>query len=306
MVSRHSCRLVFPLMLVLGAVVLSTSLRAQPVSEGPGSFILPNSGEAIEVFTYKPPTYDRGPLLVVIHGSSRNAEDYRNYAIAMAEESGAIVAAPLFDLRRFSDERFKRGGGVLVGGQPEPRENWTFQVVVRLVADIRKREGVVNLPYYVIGHSGGGQFAAKMALFLPDEAVRFVAANPGSNVFPDRDIPFPYGLGGLPLELSGSDALRRYCAAPLTLYLGTDDVYQNEEDGFDSSPEAMRQGAFRLARNHNFFETMKRLAAAQGWPFNWRLVEVPHIGHSGARMFKAQQVQVALFGQQPTATSTKH
>jgi pimeloyl-ACP methyl ester carboxylesterase len=268
---------------------------AGPIPTGPSQFTLPNAGEPIEVYCYKPPTYDGGPILVVIHGSDRDAENYRNDAITVAERCEMLVVAPLFDPQRFSDERYKRGCGVTRDGQVQPKDRWTFNVIIRLVAEVRAREGA-PLPYYMLGHSGGGQFVAKMAMFMPDEAVRFVAANPGSNVFPDKAAAFPYGLGGLPEELSNDDALRHYCAAPLTLFLGTGDIYQNASDGFDFSPAAMRQGPVRLARNHNFFDAMRRLAESRGWPFNWRLVETPGIGHSGAKMFHAPEIEDALFG----------
>jgi pimeloyl-ACP methyl ester carboxylesterase len=181
-------------------------------------------------------------------------------------------------------------------GKLQPREKWTFNIIARLVAAVREGENSPVLPYYVIGHSGGGQIVAKMAMFMPGEARRLVAANPGSNVFPDKSMPFPYGLGGLPDELGNDEVLRNYCAAPLTLYLGTGDVYQNASDGFDFSENAMKQGPVRLARNHNFFNRMQKLAAEHGWEFNWRIVETPDIGHSGAKMFHAPEVIDALFG----------
>jgi len=281
---------------LLPALAVICGLQAEPLPKGPGKFVLPNEGMPIDIYYYKPPTYEKGPLIVVIHGSDRDAEPYRNNAISVAERTGAIIVAPQFDRVRFPDETYKRGGGVMKDGKVQPKESWTFNVIFRLVAAVREKEGSPELPYYLLGHSGGGQFVAKMAMFMPDGPRRFVAANPGSNIFPDKGVPFPYGLGGLPAELSGDEALRRYCAAPLTLYLGTGDVYQNASDGFDFSPEAMRQGPVRLARNHNFFEAMRRLAAGHGWIFNWRLVETPDIGHSGARMFHAPEVEDALFG----------
>ena len=275
-----------------------SALQADPVPVGASHFTLANAGEPIEIFAYKPPTYSGGPILVVIHGSGRDAEPYRNNAISIAERLEMIVVAPLFDRERFSDERYKYGCGVTKDGRVQPKEAWTFNVITRLVAEVRKQEKAEHLPYYLIGHSGGGQFVAKMAMFMPGDAIRLVAANPGSNVFPDAAIKFPFGLLGLPAELRDDDALRRYCAAPLTLFLGTGDVYQNASDGFDFSPEAMHQGPVRLARNHNFFNAMRKLATDHGWPFNWRLVETPDIGHSGSKMFHAPEVADALLGPQ--------
>src|SRR5437868_10975506 len=103
---------------------------------------------------------------------------------------------------------------------------------------------------------------------------------------------FPYGVGGLPAELTNGDALRRFYAAPLTLDLGTGDVWQNVAvDYFDMNPDAMKQGPVRLARGQNFFETSRKNAAAHGWLFNWRIVETPRIGHDGMRMFAAREVE---------------
>ena len=79
---------------------LALSLHAQPIPAGPAQFIALNEGEPITVFTYKPPTYRGGPLFVICHGVGRNAEEYRNFAITLAERFGAIVAAPLFDRER--------------------------------------------------------------------------------------------------------------------------------------------------------------------------------------------------------------
>ena len=214
-----------------------------------------------------------------------------------------LIAAPLFDQKRFPDTLYKRGGGVLLDGKVQPRESWTYNVIFRLVAEIRRKQGRPDLPYLMLGHSGGGQFVTKMAMFMPGDAVRFVAANPGSYVFPTSEAAFPYGLGGLPPELSSEEALRRYCATPLVLYLGTGDVYQNASDGFDFSPAALRQGPVRLARGHNFFNAMRKLAADHHWDFNWRLVETPDIGHSGSQMFHAREIKDALFGPKQNSPS---
>lgn len=274
---------------------------ATPLPVGNGHFTLGNNGEPIEVFSYKPPTYTDGPLIVVIHGSDRNAEEHRDWAINMAERFGTIVVAPLFDKARFSDERYKRTGGVLLEGKLQPRETWTFNILLRLVAEVRAREDKPSLPYYLIGHSGGGQLVVRMALFMPGEARRFVACNPGSYPFPDPTVSFPYGFGGLPDELTDDAALRRFYAQPLTLFLGTGDVWQLATDYFDLSPDAMKQGPVRLARGQNFFETSRKNAEAHGWPFHWQIVETPRIDHDAQRMFAARELAEAFFGPEPSA-----
>jgi poly(3-hydroxybutyrate) depolymerase len=257
--------------------------------------VVVGADDPIEVFTYRPPTYRDGPLILVFHGVNRNAEDYRNFAITLAERHGAIVAAPLFDRVRFPRDAYQQGG-ILSEGVPQPREKWTFSRLPALITELQARAGNPALPYYILGHSAGGQFVARLAAVAGDlGAQRLIAANPGSHLFPTRDAPYGYGFGGLPDELSNDDAIRRFLAAPLTLYLGTGDNDPNHPS-LDRSPPALNQGAHRYARGLNCFETAQRLAQQRGWPFNWRKVEVADIPHDAARMFAAPESSDALFG----------
>lgn len=280
---------------MIGLAIDSLSgVRAEPLPMGPGRIEVANGDEPITLFTYKPPTYKDGPLLVVFHGVQRNAEDYRNFAITLAERYGAIIAAPLFDSVRFPSARYQRGGLIDGEGSAAAEEKWTYTMVAKIIAQVRAGEGRPGLPYYLIGHSAGAQFLVRMAAFLPGEAVRIVAANPGSLLFPARDQKFGYGFGGLPAELANDEVLRRYLAVPLTLYLGTGDVLPS--NNFDASAAGMKQGAHRLARGRACFAAAQALARQRGWVFNWRKVEAPGIGHEAAFMFAAREAGDALFG----------
>lgn len=279
---------------VLGVVWLAGVLAAAPLPTGAAKVEMPNGSEPLTIYTYKPANYRGGPLVIVFHGVQRNAEDYRNHAIAIAERFGVIVAAPHFDKERFPSVRYQRGGIQKADGTAAPREQWTYAVVPKLVAFLRAGEGKPELPYYLIGHSAGGQFLVRLAAFMPGEAQRIVAANPGSLVFPTRDQEFGYGFGGLPDSLSSDEVMRAYLAAPLTLYLGTGDI--TPEHSLDVTEAAMRQGPHRLARGRACYVAAEALAKAKGWAFNWRKVETPDIDHDAKRMFAAAEVASALFG----------
>ncbi len=283
------------LAILLGLLLALPVLAAKPLPVGPGRFTLPTS-DPITIFTYKPSGYVDGPLLVVFHGVNRNAEEYRNHAIGMAEKFKAIVVVPLFDARRFKSERYQRGG-VLRNGKPQSQDQWTYAIVHRLVAQVRVMEGRPQMPHYFIGHSAGGQFLARMAAFAPGEASRIVVANPSSHLFPTRDLPYGYGFGDLPEGLSNDAVLRGYLAAPLTLYLGTGD--STATANFDDSPMAMKQGMSRIQRGRACFAMARSLAAKKKWAFNWRKVETRGVGHSAPQMFAAKEVGVALFGAAP-------
>jgi len=42
------------------------------------------------------------------------------------------------------------------------------------------------------------------------------------------------------------------------------------------------------------FTAGKALAQSRGWPFNWRLIELPGVGHDGQKMLAAPQASEAL------------
>lgn len=270
-----------------------TGLLAQQLPVGSSSTVYDNNGEPLNIFTYKPENYERGPILVVFHGVKRNAEDYRNFAITMGQRFKAIIVTPMFDSIRFPSARYQRGG-IMKNGKAQPVEKWTYSMIPGIVAHVREKENNKALPYYVIGHSAGGQFLVRMAAFLPGDAKGIVAANPGSNLFPTKAYQFGYGFGGLPEELSNNKVLKSYLAAPLTLYLGTDDI--RPEHNFDTSKAGMIQGKSRLERGRNCYAFAKALAKKNGWKFNWRKVETSGIDHDAARMFAAKEVEDALFG----------
>jgi len=59
------------------------------------------------------------------------------------------------------------------------------------------------------------------------------------------------------------------------------------------TPGAVAQGASRYERAHFFYNFAKEAAEKAGLPFNWRIVEVPEVGHSSRRMVQMPVVGAA-------------
>lgn len=169
-------------------------------------------------------------------------------------------------------------------------QDWTGPLVLQLVAWVRQQENR-PLPYSMIGHSAGAQFLSRLAAFTPTEARRIVVANPSSYVFASLQIKAPFGMGGVYPPRSAERQLRRYLHAPVTIFLGKDDVGDKDRD---ESAGARAQGETRLERGLNAYRSARALARARGWAFNWRLVGTPHVGHSAAKMFGSERVFDAL------------
>lgn len=265
------------------------------IPDGKGSFMLASRGKELRVYTYREPGWRDGPLFLIHHGVNRNADDYRDNGIALARSCGALIAAPAFDNTQFPTEAYQRGG-ITRDGAALAEEEWTFQHIASVVEEMRARTGRADMPYYLIGHSAGGQFLDRLAAFMPGQARRIVSSNPGTLIFPTRDMAFPLGFGGLPEALSSDERLKSYLAAPLTLYLGTADTGRVN---LDVSAEAMLQGSTRIERGRTCFAMGAALAQEHGWPFGWRLVEAEGVGHDSKAMFAHPAVMEAFFGPNP-------
>ncbi len=284
---------------LLAALCFQSSIAA-PLPPGDHALTIDLDGTPVEIFTYKPGNYSGGPLLVSFHGLSRNVDRYREATKVIADQRGMLVVLPLFDRARFPYWRYQALGitrtsrNVLQGPiAVEPESAWTAALIARLIDRVRADEGRPDLDYFLIGHSAGGQIANRLAAFAPHRAKRIVVANPSSYVQPTREARFPYGFGDLPETMNGEAAIRRYLAQPVTLLVGTADVHDKD---LDVRPAAMRQGATRHERARNMFHAAREVARANGWPFNWRLIEVPGVGHDVRGMYASEQALAALSG----------
>jgi poly(3-hydroxybutyrate) depolymerase len=281
----------------LAIAAAAASAAAGPLPEGEALRSITIDGETLDLNTYKPPGYSKGPVLLVLHGLGANAPGYRDYAIPLADAHGYLVIAPLFDRKRFPGWRYQTGGMVrnqrAVGDfEVRPESQWTGRLFLAIIDAVRAIEGEPKLPYSIIGHSAGGQALSRFAAFVPHEAGRIVIANPSTWLWPAREERFPYGYGGLPPALSDDAALQRYLAQPVIVMLGTADT--RRDNNLNLREEAERQGLNRLERGRNAYHAAQDLARERGWKFAWQLVEVPGVGHSARRMFGSAQALDAL------------
>ena len=275
-------------------IVQAALLTALPV--GSDRCEVATSVGRLEVFTYKPVGYKAGPLIVVCHGVLRNAAEYRDDAKGMADRFGAIVVAPKFPEAEFPIEQYQFGG-LVRDGKVKPLDTCSWNAVPALIAEMRRREGRPDMPFYLIGHSGGGQYLIRLSGFLKTDARRIVVSNPGTYLLPSRAEPYPFGYGTLPDTLANDDMLKQFLAQPVTLYLGTDDLIRDEY--LDKTPSSERLGKNRFERGQNAFRIAQELALEKGWPFHWKLVKVPKVGHDHQAMFDHELCRLALFGEDP-------
>lgn len=240
-------------------------------------------GPDLRVFVTRPDGLapDR-PVVFVMHGMRRNADEYRDQWHEQAIEHDFLLVVPEFSEAGFpGTEGYNLGRLFDESGAATPRGQWSFSAVEPIFDEIRSRYAMATKGYSIYGHSAGGQFVHRFLFHVPQARVtRAVAANAGWYTMPDFSIEYPYGLQGSAVTLEG---LEQALALPLTLLLGDRDIDPAHES-LRRTPEAMLQGKYRMARGFSFFDGGREAAVRMGVPFNWHLATVIGADHDNRLM----------------------
>ena len=300
MVWLAGCQSLPPAPEVSAATGRATLVAEAPAPMAPerGRFILTDwGGPDIPVWTYVPIGIDvtTVPIVIVMHGTGRDAERYRDEWRAAAQLEGFVVAVP-----EFSDRDWETAAGYNLGNifreegidlQPEAR--WAFSAIEPVFDVVRDQLDSTQTEYVLYGHSAGSQFVHRFLFYKPEARVsRYIAANAGWYTMPLYRERYPYGLDGSQVPRANLlDALQE----DVVILLGTLDNDPNHRS-LRRAPEAMLQGPHRFARGITFYQAGKSAAEALGVPFNWQVATVEGAVHANGQM---------VFGAVPFITTPK-
>ena len=251
-----------------------------------GQFVFSDwAGPPLRVFYLEPPAgaLPEAPVVIVMHGVNRNADDYRDNWRDLAQRYGLRVYAPEFSAADFPGAALYNLGGV---GRDGPSAYAALEPLFSAIA----RPGGEAQGYYLFGHSAGAQFVHRALLFedLPHLNTAY-SANAGWYTLPDASQAWPYGTGGTP---ASEDDIRRWVGMPLTILLGERDVDPRHQH-LRHTPEAEAQGPHRYARGLNFANAARARADALGVTYGWRVGSVPGVAHDNAGMAEAAAWMIA-------------
>ena len=268
-------------------------------------------------------------LVVVVHGTQRNAADYERFMLAAARAahvSDALIVAPHFldgsdhparGVLRWTSDGWKQGDQ----SQTSPAVS-SFAALDRLIGGIVASRRFPRLAEVVVaGHSAGGQFAERyaaanrLALRVP---VRYVVANPSSYLYlsPERPVrgttdsfapppagdcrgydDYKYGLRALNPYLTAVGAARiraQFASRRVTYLLGANDT-DPHDSSLDTACAAELQGAFRRQRGEAFFNYLGHLYGTRVYATQSERI-VPGVAHDAAAMFASPDGRRVLFG----------
>jgi pimeloyl-ACP methyl ester carboxylesterase len=295
--------------LILTAALVAcgrASLPEPPTAHEPGQL-----AEIKDLFgtfyAYLPTTIPEEPeILVIVHGTplkgesaEANAEYYATSWVDFAEKQGLVLIAPAFNQENFSS---RLGDHALSGyrglfGREIGADEW----VLRLARAHQKALGAANEPFYLYGHSAGGQFTGRFLVTHPESIKKAVISAAATYPQPDPKVAWPFGMGELHTDIEwDADTInhvdvvpdkQKWLAAtqiPLTVIVGLNDTAELPPDLI---PGQKGENRFTIARN--WVQDMAAFAKENGLECRFRFEMIPGKGHSMRPLIPYSQAALA-------------
>lgn len=229
----------------------------------------------VEIFYITPEIINKDTKVIfVIHGNSRNAEDYLSVWIPHVTNKNVIVAAPQFrkiDFRYFFLLEMAESSGKVNSNKNEYINN----SISLFFNYLKSKFSLSTETYSMFGHSAGAQFTHRYMLLSMDNRIsNTVIANAGWYTFITDD-EFPYGINNSPINIS-NEQIKWFMSKKANLLIGSDDI------GFksvNSSKGANLQGLTRVDRAANYFDSLIMNAESRGYALRWNYRVLERVDH---------------------------
>lgn len=237
------------------------------------------------------------PLLVSIHGVSRNFDEHAKLLSAYCEMYGVALLVPHFSEEQYPD--FQRLGRQGRGRRADTALHLAVAEAASLVGASAER-------FYIFGFSGGAQFAHRYVMAHPHRVRCAAIASAGWYTFPDPTTRFPYGtrphrdLPGIRFDAE------EFLEVPISVFVGASDEGTR---GVRQSARLNRdQGVHRVERARRWVAAMEEAAAAHHMECRVTYKEIERANHSFRRSILksglGERVFQSLFGQAPNASAS--
>ena len=139
-------RLLLYLFFIISLPFTSIPVQSQDkvLTKGKGSFMFseyePLKNKPIRIWYYNPSDDPSElPVLFVMHGVNRNADDYRDNWVELAEKYQVIVIVPEFSKEHFPGaENYNLGGMFDEGGEAVAEEKWSYSLIEPIFDQVKK------------------------------------------------------------------------------------------------------------------------------------------------------------------------
>ena len=224
--------------------------------------------------SYKEEDGEKLPLVVLVHGSQRNAAILRDQFIDFAEANRVFVLAPLFP------------AGI---EDPEDLHNYKYidyrglrfdLLLLKMVEELSQIYWIKTDRFLLHGFSGGAQFAQRFHLLHPNRLMAVSVAAPGTVSLLDDKFEWWAGTRSMKTKLGIDLDLEAIAKVPVQLVVGDQDVETWDITVSETSAHyvcgANASGTTRIER----IKSLKASYEAQGVTVRFDLVA--GVGHQGA------------------------
>lgn len=212
------------------------------------------------------------PVCVVVHGSRRTAERYRDLFADFAERYGCVVLSPLFpvgvpDVDDLSGYKYLIEKGVRYD-----------LILLAMLDEVGQRFPVSTEKFFLHGFSGGGQFAHRFFYLYPERLQAVSIGAPGVVTLPTKE-NWWMGLSDIK-ELFGINInFDTICSVPVQILVGEQDLDGSEINLTPESrywqPDCNQAGKNRLERAKTLAKHLEGLGCSVD------LDIVSGLGHEG-------------------------
>ena len=234
----------------------------------------------VELFYTTPKKIDKDTkLLFVIHGNSRNAEDYISAWLPYVKNKNVILVAPRFDKRNFR-YFFLLGSANSSGVINIDSNDFINTSISSFFNFFKSKFSLSTNKYMMFGHSAGAQFVHRYMLFSNDQRIsNTVIANAGWYTFLNG-ANFPYGINNSPIDISEKN-IRWFMSNRSSLLIGSNDT---SLENVNLSKGALNQGGTRVDRANNYFNVLIDIAEKENIPLRWTYKVIDGVGHDYKEM----------------------
>ena len=229
----------------------------------------------VEIFYITPEQIDEDTKVIfVIHGNSRNAEDYLRAWIPHVLNKNVIVAAPQFtktDFRYFFLLEMAESSGKV----NHNKNDYINNSISLFYNYMKSKFSLSTQTYSMFGHSAGAQFTHRYMLLSKDRRIsNAVVANAGWYTF-INNAKFPYGIKSSPIIISDED-LRWFMSNKVNLLIGSEDLGSKS---VNSSKGAKLQGITRVDRANSYFNSLITSAEDRNYALRWNCRVLDNVDH---------------------------
>lgn len=250
------------------------------------------NGFQLRYYVYVPKSGGAGrPVLVAVHGISRNARELASMFVPVAEKSGSVLVAPLFTEDRFDD--YQRLGRLGRGKRAD-------RALLALVEELGALEEARTEALYLFGHSGGAQFVHRFAMAYPESVSKYAISAAGWYTMPYESHDYPVGIRGA-VGLPGvTFEPARFLRVPACVIVGDKDRRRTSSLKQNPTIDAL-QGRHRRSRAESWILAMTAAARSRGLRTRYDLEILPNVAHGfGALVSRGhlvERVSGCLFAQ---------